>query len=554
LSAAVPLPSPRAQQASGAQQADSSPFAAFLDDQQTAAAPATQVSAPATSTRDARTTMSGSATSNGANAASSGAAADAGAASNTGGGKSGTAAAVFHSNAAAAAKLSASLRGSRSTGEPATDASDSTTTQPDPATRKSADNAADTSSNTEPNPSADPSADQQIAVAGAANVLQVAANAGASLAATAGPGKDKDNDSTTDGPSAAPGGPQAQQAADQQQQPTPPSSANSSQPIAAAVTLNTPADTTATTVVQPNTIDSQSRARGKANLSVGGPTATAQTKQDGSDSKPAAATQDAASTQQSAPAGSGKQPAAPTSASGDAASAQTPAADSQQQAQTQTDNGIALTTPSTGGAPPSTGRPDAVAATALSGASSQSNAQTATGIGNANGVPNIGLVSTNTATAATGGAAAPAAASAGAVPVAGLAIAITSHAQAGSNRFDIRLDPPELGGINVRLDVDSSGQVTSHITVDRPDTLQLLQSQQPQIQHALQQAGLKTADNGLQFTLRDQSFAGQNGTGGNPGGQQSTAQLVVPDSELTPVDTAQIYTRWRLGNGLDIRV
>ena len=52
--------------------------------------------------------------------------------------------------------------------------------------------------------------------------------------------------------------------------------------------------------------------------------------------------------------------------------------------------------------------------------------------------------------------------------------------------------------------------MTSHVTVDRPETLQLLQSQQPQLERALEQAGLKTADNGLQFSLRDQSFAGQN--------------------------------------------
>ena len=110
-------------------------------------------------------------------------------------------------------------------------------------------------------------------------------------------------------------------------------------------------------------------------------------------------------------------------------------------------------------------------------------------------------------------AATSASASGAAVPVAGLAVAIAARAQAGSNQFDIRLDPPELGRIDVRLDVDGNGQVTTHVTVDRADTLQLLQSQQPQLERALEQAGLRTADNGLQFTLRDQSFAGQNGTG-----------------------------------------
>jgi flagellar hook-length control protein FliK len=151
--------------------------------------------------------------------------------------------------------------------------------------------------------------------------------------------------------------------------------------------------------------------------------------------------------------------------------------------------------------------------------------------------------------------ASPAAASEPAVPLAGLAVAIASRAQAGASQFDIRLDPPELGRIDVRLDVDGSGQVRTHVTVDRADTLQLLQSQQPQLERALEQAGLKTVDNGLQFTLRDQSFAGQNGgSGGQHYANQQAAPLVIPDIDAAPIDTAQIYARLRLGRGLDISV
>ncbi len=139
---------------------------------------------------------------------------------------------------------------------------------------------------------------------------------------------------------------------------------------------------------------------------------------------------------------------------------------------------------------------------------------------------------------------------AAAVPIAGLPITIATRALAGSNEFDIRLDPPELGRIEVRLAVDHNGQVTSHVTVDRADTLQLLQSQQSQLERALEQAGLKTADNGLQFTLRDQSFAGQNNSG-----QQNGTPMVVPDAELPTVETTQVYSRTRFGSGsLDIRV
>lgn len=204
-------------------------------------------------------------------------------------------------------------------------------------------------------------------------------------------------------------------------------------------------------------------------------------------------------------------------------------------------------TPSLGGNNRAAALGNAIAATTTP-ATGQSGTPATTGTLNANALPNFGFVAANTANTA---APAPAAAADTAIPLAGLAVTISARAEAGSNRFDIRLDPPELGRIDVRLAVDGSGQVTTHVTVDRADTLQLLQNQQPQLERALQQAGLRTADNGLQFTLRDQSFAGQNGSGG---GQQNTAQLVIPDAELAPVNTAQIYSRLRLGSGLDIRV
>jgi hypothetical protein len=138
-----------------------------------------------------------------------------------------------------------------------------------------------------------------------------------------------------------------------------------------------------------------------------------------------------------------------------------------------------------------------------------------------------------------------------AVPIAGLAVEIAARAQAGRNRFEIRLDPPELGRIDVRLDVDQSGQVTSRLVVERVETLEQLRRDSAELQRALQDAGLKTADNSLQFTLRDQGFAGRDERGANP----DSAHLIVPDADLATVDAAQsAYGRsWRAG-GVDIRV
>ncbi len=159
----------------------------------------------------------------------------------------------------------------------------------------------------------------------------------------------------------------------------------------------------------------------------------------------------------------------------------------------------------------------------------------------ASGLPNFGFSAAMATSSAADSASTNSASNAAPVPVAGLAVAIAARAQSGSNQFDIRLDPAELGRIDVRLDVDRDGQVTTHMTADRADTLELLQSQQPQLQQALEQAGLKTADNGLQFTLRDQSFTGQNnGSGYQPSGPRSLSfptrtSRPSPPRRFTPV-------------------
>ena len=220
------------------------------------------------------------------------------------------------------------------------------------------------------------------------------------------------------------------------------------------------------------------------------------------------------------------------------------------QGQSRADSDTIITSQSGGSAAT---RIDALASTPASDAGGSSTAQGGWTAAKAatEGLPNFGIVANPAAPVAA--AATPGTAAAVTVPIAGLAVAIASRAQAGSSQFDIRLDPPELGRIDVRLDVDRDGRVTSHVTVDRADTLQLLQSQQPQLERALEQAGLKTADNGLQFTLRDQSFAGQNG--GNGGGAQpSAAQLVIPDADQPVIQATQIYSRAGLGSGVDIRV
>ena len=141
----------------------------------------------------------------------------------------------------------------------------------------------------------------------------------------------------------------------------------------------------------------------------------------------------------------------------------------------------------------------------------------------------------------------------GPVPLSGLALEIAASAKSGKSRFEIRLDPADLGRIDVRIDIDRNGQVTSHLTVEKPETLSMLRQDAPQLQRALDDAGLKTGNGGLQFSLRDQSSSGQNS--GNDSGPNAQ-RLVISSEDTIPAAVAgRTYGR-SLGSssGVDIRV
>ena len=86
---------------------------------------------------------------------------------------------------------------------------------------------------------------------------------------------------------------------------------------------------------------------------------------------------------------------------------------------------------------------------------------------------------------------------------------------------------------------------------DRSDTLDLLRRDASGLERALQDAGLKTADNSLQFSLRDQSMNQQQDNSG-----ARTAQLMLQDNELPAIETTQrVYSRLAgQGSGVDIQV
>ncbi len=95
-----------------------------------------------------------------------------------------------------------------------------------------------------------------------------------------------------------------------------------------------------------------------------------------------------------------------------------------------------------------------------------------------------------------------------------VAFDIARHAVAGINRFQIRLDPPEMGRIDVRLDMHHEGGVTARLTVDRPETYDMLQRDARALERALAQTGLDQGKTNLEFSLRQNPFAGQDSNQG----------------------------------------
>jgi flagellar hook-length control protein FliK len=140
-----------------------------------------------------------------------------------------------------------------------------------------------------------------------------------------------------------------------------------------------------------------------------------------------------------------------------------------------------------------------------------------------------------------------------AVPLSGLALEIAVTAKSGKSRFEIRLDPAELGRIDVRIDVDRNGHVTSHLMVEKPETLSMLRQDAPQLQRALDDAGFNTGNSGLQFSLRDQSSSNQND---NSGAGNNARRLVIGEEDTTPAVVAGRSYGRMLGSssGVDIRV
>lgn len=139
---------------------------------------------------------------------------------------------------------------------------------------------------------------------------------------------------------------------------------------------------------------------------------------------------------------------------------------------------------------------------------------------------------------------------------------IQLQSRAGQSRFQMRLDPPELGRIEVHMRVKAGGEVEAHLIVDKSETLDMFMRDQKGLERALEQIGLKAEQGGLQFSLRDEgsgrqfAFSGDGqGNGSGQSGRQEQQQGQDGQAAERGISerVVQLY-RQNGRSGVDIRI
>jgi len=130
-----------------------------------------------------------------------------------------------------------------------------------------------------------------------------------------------------------------------------------------------------------------------------------------------------------------------------------------------------------------------------------------------------------------------------------VAVHVSRALDSGSDSISIRLDPADLGRVDVKLDFGADGRVVATVLAEKPETLSLLQRDSQSLERALAEAGLKADSGSLNFGLRkdDGGFGreapgheGGTGFGRNGGGSLDEIVPVIPPRTLASMRALDI--------------
>lgn len=137
-----------------------------------------------------------------------------------------------------------------------------------------------------------------------------------------------------------------------------------------------------------------------------------------------------------------------------------------------------------------------------------------------------------------------------------LAARIAARAVEGGRVFDIRLDPAELGRVEVRLEMGADNSVRALLSAERADTLAELQRSARDLEKALADAGLDLADDGLSFSLSDegQAFEDEPGAPAFDTAAWTASEALTAEAPAAPGPVRLYGFELAARSGLDVRI
>lgn len=126
----------------------------------------------------------------------------------------------------------------------------------------------------------------------------------------------------------------------------------------------------------------------------------------------------------------------------------------------------------------------------------------------------------------------------------------------GSTRFEIRLDPAELGEVDVRVEVSRDGKVQAVLAARDPAAVDAIHRGLKSLENALAQAGLDLGENGVRVEL-DQKQNSASFAGNEAGSDKGPSASANTESEILTAEADQsehpLMQTWS-GQRLDVRV
>ena len=139
-----------------------------------------------------------------------------------------------------------------------------------------------------------------------------------------------------------------------------------------------------------------------------------------------------------------------------------------------------------------------------------------------------------------------------------IAAHVSKAAQKGDTRsITLQLDPPELGRVEVRMEFGKDKSVKAHLVVEKPETFLMLQRDASALERALQNAGLETDSDSLNYQMAEDNYnfgsgkdgngSGNNHAGGSHGaGAEGEEEILIETTMTWDVDPETGHVHYSL--------